>query len=76
MQLTNIQLSKTEMFQKQCESHGIKSTKRQASKWRLKCGSLYKALLSEGTKESFEAEIVITTVRILDAQKKAMEVKP
>jgi hypothetical protein len=43
--LTNRQLSKKEGFVKLCEKYGIKPTPRQASKFRMKKGSLwFKAL--------------------------------
>ena len=68
MQLTNAQLSKTETFQKQCEYCNIKSTRRQASKWRRKCGSLYKALQKANTERSFEIAVVAATVKILEVK--------
>ena len=41
---TNREFAASAGFIKMCESHQIKPTSRQASKYRGKCGSLYKAV--------------------------------
>jgi hypothetical protein len=40
--MKNRDLSQADFFIKLCEKHGIKPTKRQASRYQMKKGSLYK----------------------------------